>query len=129
MRPGRPEVGHGGADGGVVGRGVGIDVARVFDLALDRRVDAVDLVGGQRLQRGDAPFLRQRVDLCVLEQLDARVVDGRDRGVVLERPLARDLAREVLARVEELEEAADGVQVLVGELDVARLSGSLLAGA
>jgi hypothetical protein len=85
----------------------------------------VDLVGGQRLQRGDAPFLRQRVDLCVLEQLDARVVDGRDRGVVLERPLAGNLAREVLARVEELEEAADGVKVLVGELDMARLNGNL----
>lgn len=40
---------------------------------------------------------------------------------MFESSLAQQLAREVFACVEELEEAADGINVFVGELNVARL--------
>lgn len=121
MRPCGPKVGDGRADSRIVNGGVGVDVARILDLALDRGVDAVDFGRRERLQRGDAPFLSQRIDPCVLEQLDAGVVDGGDRRIVFEASLAGQLAGEVFVCVEELEEAADGIDVFVGEVDLARL--------
>lgn len=42
MRPCGPKVGHGRTDRRIVDRSVGIDVARIFDLAFDCGVDAVD---------------------------------------------------------------------------------------
>lgn len=62
----------------------------------------------------------------MLKELDARIIDGRDAGVVFEGSLAQQLAREVFACVEELEEAADGINVFIGELDVARLRDPLV---
>jgi hypothetical protein len=61
----------------------------------------------------------------VLEELVARVVDLGGRGVVFQDALARELAREVLARVEVFEEAAGGVEVLGEEFDLARLRGRM----
>jgi hypothetical protein len=117
-----PEAGDGRADGGVVGDGVGVDVAGVGNLAAGRRVDAVDLGGGERLEGAEAVALGEGVDARVLEQLVARVVDLGQAGVGLEDALAGDLAGEVLAGVEVLEEAADGVDVVVEELNLAGLS-------
>lgn len=61
-----PEAGNRGAHLGVVLAGVGVDVARVGNLAAGRRVDAVDLGAGQALQVRDAKLLGQRVDARVL---------------------------------------------------------------
>jgi hypothetical protein len=68
------------------------------------------------LELGQPELLGQGVDARVLEQLVARVVDFGQGRVGLEGALAGDLAREVLARVEELEEAAYRIDVFVGEL-------------
>lgn len=57
----------------------------------------------------------------MFEELDARIIHGWDAGVVFEGSLAQQLAREVFACVEELEEATDSINVFIGELDVARL--------
>lgn len=78
MRSCRPKVGHRRTNRGVVQGGVGVNVARILDFALDRGADAMDLGRGQRLEGGNAPFLRQSVDSRVLEELGARVVDGGD---------------------------------------------------
>lgn len=118
---GGPERSDGGADRRVLlGREL-VNVAGVGDLALGRRVDAVDLARRQALEVGKAELLGERVHLGVLEELVARHVDVGNRGVLLERALARHLLGEVIARVEELEEAADGVNVLAGKLDLAGL--------
>ena len=121
MRPRGPEAGNGRPHLGVVGARVGVDVARVGDLALGGRIDAVDLGAGERAQGADAKLLAEGVDTRVLEELVARVVDGRRRGVVLEDALAGELLGEVLARIEEFEEDADGLDVLFEEFDGARL--------
>ena len=72
MRAGRPEVGDGGADGGIVLGGELVHVAGVGDLALGGAVDAVDLGRGQVLEVGQAKLLGDRVHARVLEQLLAR---------------------------------------------------------
>lgn len=121
MAAGGPERGNGGADRRVLlGREL-VHVAGIGDLALGRRVDAVDLARRQALEVGKAKLLGERIHLGVLEELVARHVDVGDRGVLLERALAGHLLGEVVARVEELEEAADGLNVLAGELDLAGL--------
>lgn len=116
-----PEVGDRGANGGVALDGVGVDVSGVGDLALGRGVDAVDLGAGKVLERGDLKLLRQGVHASMLQELFATLVHLRDRGVGLERSLSGDLLGEVVASVEELEEAADTVNVFGGELDLAWL--------
>lgn len=121
MRPRRPKVGHGRANGGVVLGGELVHVARVRNLALGRRVDAVDLGRSQVLEVGEAKLLGNRVDARVLEQLLARQVDLGDRRVLLERALAGNLFGEVVACIQKLEEAAHGVDVVVRELDLAGL--------
>jgi hypothetical protein len=121
MRPRGPEAGDGRAHRRVVGARVGVDVAGVGDLALGRRVDAVDLGAREGAQGAHAEPVGEGVDARVLEELVARVVDGRRRRVVLEDALAGELLGEVLARVEEFEEAADGLDRLVCELDCAGL--------
>jgi hypothetical protein len=116
-----PEVGDGGADRGVLLASVGVDITRVGNLALGRGVHAVDLPRSQLLQLLDAEFLGQGVGPRMLEQLVTRLVDVGYRGVGFERLLAGDLAREVVSGVEKLEEAADRVDIVGGELNLARL--------
>lgn len=99
MRPCSPEAGNGRADRSVVGASVGVDVAGVGDLALGGRVDAVNLGAGEGAQCVDTKLLGKSVDARVLEELVARVVDGRGRGVVLEDALAGYLLGEILARI------------------------------
>lgn len=70
-----PEACDGGADGGVVVAGVGVDVASVCDLALGCGVDAVDLGAREALETGDAKLLGEGVDAGMLEELVAAVVD------------------------------------------------------
>lgn len=123
MGAGSPEVGDGGTDGGVVLGGELVDVAGVGDLALGGRVDAVDLVGREVLEVGEAELLGDGVHARVLEKLLAREVDLGNRGVLLQRALAGNLLGEVIACVQELEEAAHGVDVFGGELDLAGLFG------
>lgn len=67
VAPGGPEVHHRPADGGVVLLGVRIDVAGVGDLALRRRVHAVDLRRGEGFQAGQAERLGERVHARVLQ--------------------------------------------------------------
>ena len=62
-----PEAGDGGADRGVVGGCVLVDVARIGDLALGGGVDAVDLVRGQVFQVGETELFRYCVNPRVLE--------------------------------------------------------------
>lgn len=118
-----PEVRDGGADGGVGLGGVRVDVLGVRDLALGGGVDAVNLGAGEGAQGGHAELVGQRVHARVLEQLDAVLIDLGEGRVRLERARAGQLLGEVLARVQELEEAADGLDVLFGELDLAGLGG------
>lgn len=125
VRPRRPEARDGRPDGGVVGAGVGVDVAGIGDLALYRRVDAVDLGASEGAKAVDAKLLAQCVDSSVLKELVARVIDRGNCGVVFESSLARDLLGEVFARVEVFEEAADGVDVEFGEFNLARLCDGL----
>ena len=116
-----PEVGNRSADRGVVLAGELVYVARVSNLALGRRVDAVDLARGEVLEMGQTELLGKSVDLGVLEKLIAARVDLGNRWVLLKRALARDLLREVVARVQKLEEASNGIDVLAGELNLAGL--------
>lgn len=81
----------------------------------------MDLGAGECLEGVDAELLRQSVDAGVLEELVAGVVDGGGGGVVLEDALAGELLGEVLSGVEEFEEAAYSVDVLLGEVDLAGL--------
>lgn len=120
---GSPEARDGCANGGIVGAGVGVDVAGIGDLALGSRVDAVDLGARESLEAQDAKLLGECVNAGVLEELIAAVVDRGDRGIGLEDALAGELLREVFASVEELEEASDGVNVIFWELDLAWLRG------
>lgn len=94
-----PEVGDWRAHRGVVLAGVLVDVTRVCDLALGGRVDAVDLAAREALELVHAEPLGYRVNARVLEQLLARLVDGRQGGVRLEQALARQLLGEVVASV------------------------------
>lgn len=121
MRAHGPELCDGCADGGVVLAGVGVDVARVGNLALGRRVDAVNLGAGERAEAGNTEFLSQGVDARVLQQLCAVRIDFGSRGILLEGARTGDLAGEVLSRVEELEEASDRVKVFTDELNLTRL--------
>ena len=63
----------------------------------------------------------QCVDARVLQQLVAALVDFRCIGVLLEVASAGYLAWEVVAGVEELEEASDGIEILVNEVNSALL--------
>lgn len=58
----------------------------------------------------------------MLEELVAGLVDLGSRGVALEIACVENLAWEVVAGVEELEEAAYSVEVLVYEVDATFLS-------
>ena len=118
---GGPEVGHGRTNGRVLLGRVLVDVAGVGDLALGSRVDAMDLARGEVLEQCESKFLRQGVDLGVLEELLARHVDVGDRGVLLQRSLAGHFLGEIVAGVEEFEEAANGLEVFVGKLDLTGL--------
>lgn len=63
----------------------------------------------------------------MFEQLDARIVDCWNGGIVFEASLARQLAGEVFVGIQELEEAADGIDIFVWEVDLSRLEDFLLA--
>ena len=98
-----------------------IHVAGVCNLALGCGVDAVDLGGCERFKGGEVEGFGKRVDSCVLEELVTGLVDERGAWVTLEIARAGDLAGEVVACVEEFEEASNGVEVLVNEVDAALL--------
>lgn len=117
----RPEVGNGGADRGVLLGGELVDVTGVCDLALCSRIDAVDLARSKVLEVREAEFVRERVDLGMLQKLVTCHIDIRHRWILLERSLAGNLLGEIVTGVEELEEATDGVEILAGQLDLAGL--------
>lgn len=120
-----PEAGDRGTNAGVVLLGELVDVARIADLALGGRVYAVDLGGGELLELGHLELLAQGVDAGMLQKLITRLVDLGDAGVHLELALAGNLLGEVVASVEELEEAADGIEVVLAEVDGAGLESSV----
>lgn len=121
MRTVGPEVGDRGTNGSVAIRGVSVHVAGVRDLALGCRVDAVDLGAGEGAQVGDLELLGQGIDTSVLQELIAALVDLRDRGIGFEGTLAGNLPGEIVASIQELEEAADSVNVFGCELQLTRL--------
>lgn len=112
-----PEAGDGLPDRGVVAARVPVHVAGVRELGDGGRGHEVDLGVRERLERGQGELLRQGVDLGVLEELAARLVQGRGGGVRFEGA-GRELVREVLARVEVFEEARRRFEVVVLEVDV-----------
>jgi hypothetical protein len=81
----------------------------------------VNLAGREVLEVRQTELPGEGIDLGMLEQLVARHVDIGDGRVLLERALAGHLLGEIVARVEELQEAANGVDVLVGEFNLASL--------
>lgn len=81
MAAGGPEVGDGGADGGVVPVGVLVDVTSVLDLALSRRVDAVYLAAREGLQLVHPELLSEGVDARMLKKLVTGLVDGGYRRI------------------------------------------------
>lgn len=115
-----PEAGDGLPDRGVVAARVPVDVAGVRELGDGGRGHEVDLGVRERLERGQGELLGQGVDLGVLEELAARLVQGRGGGVRFEGA-GRELVREVLARVEVFEEARGRFEVVVLEVDGAVL--------
>lgn len=90
-----------------------IHVSRICNLALGGTVDAVNFAACEGFESGEGKGLAERIDACVFEELVARLVDEGSRGVALEITTAGDLAWEVVACVEEFEEAAYGVEVFV----------------
>lgn len=121
MGAGGPEARDGHTDRGVVRAGVGIHIASVCDLALGGGVDAVDLCAGEGLETVNAKLVGEGVDARVFEKLLAAVIDGGESRVRFEDALAGELFGEVLAGVEVLEEAADSLDVEVGQLNLTRL--------
>lgn len=115
-----PEAGDGLPDRGVVAARVPVDVAGVRELGDGGRGHEVDLGVRERLERGQGELLGQGVDLGVLEELAARLVQGRGGGVRFEGA-GRELVREVLARVEVFEEARGRFEIVVLEVDGAVL--------
>lgn len=115
-----PEAGDGLPDRGVVAARVPVHVAGVRELGDGGRGHEVDLGVRERLERGQGELLGQGVDLGVLEELAARLVQGRGRGVRFEGA-GRELVREVLARVEVFEEARGRFEIVVLEVDGAVL--------
>jgi hypothetical protein len=112
-----PEVRHRSPNCSVVLVSVCVHIPGVCDFALGGRVYAVDLGGSQRLEGREAESFGQRVDSCVFEELVACLVNLWCIGVPLEVPCAWDFAGEVVAGVEELEEASNSVKVFVYEVN------------
>jgi len=77
----------------------------------------MDLGGCERFEGGKVERFGEGIDTRVLQELVASFVDGWGGGVMLEVARAGDLAWEVVAGVEEFEEAAYGVQVFVNEVN------------
>lgn len=121
MTPRRPEVHHRRPNSDVILIRMGIHIPRIRDLALRRAVHAVDLRASERFQVGERERVGEGVDAGVLEELIACFIDGGRVGVALQIAGVGELAREVVACVEEFEEAAHGVQVFVYEVDAAIL--------
>jgi len=105
---------------------VAVDVSGVGDLALGGTVDAVDLGGCEGLEAGQVKCIRECVDAGVLEELVTGLVDFWESRVALEIAGAGKFAWEIIASVQELEEASDGVEVFVDQINSALLiSGQL----
>ena len=124
VRPLAPKAGDRFPDGRVRRRRVRVHVAGVRDLARRRRRDAVDLAVREGLEVRQAELVGQGVHPGVFEELVARVVDaGHVRVVFQPGRVSRvvELAREVFARVEVLQEAPDGVEGFRGQGDAPRL--------
>lgn len=115
-----PELGHRGANGRVVLVCVCVNIASVGDLALGCRIDTMNLAGRQTLELFHAKLLCQGINARMLQQLIARLVYGRYARLCFELARAWDLLGIVVARIEKLEEASYGVNV-VAELNLSRL--------
>ena len=121
VRPCRPEARNRRAHRRVVLGGVLVHVASIGNLAPGSRVDAVDLGARERLETVHTILLGECVYAGVLEQLVAHVIDTRGSRIGLEVARAGYLLGEVFARVQEFEEAADSLNVLIRKLDLTGL--------
>ena len=81
----------------------------------------MDLGGCKALEMRQMERFAEDIDASVFEELITGFVYGWDGGVVLELAGTGELPREVVACVEELEEAAYGVKVFVTQIDCALL--------
>jgi len=104
---------------------MGIYISGICDFSLGGRIDAMDLGGSQGLEFGECEFFGKSVDSGVLKKLVSGFVNIWCVCVALEISRSGDLAREVFARVEELEEASDGIQIFVNKVNSAFLVGML----
>lgn len=111
----RPERSHGFPDALVCGFRVAVDVSCVFDFAAGGALGEVDFLVGEGCEGGDAEALGECVDAGVTEESNAVGVWDGYGGVGLEGGAAE--GGEVVAFVEEFEEAGCGGQVFVEELD------------
>lgn len=116
-----PEVGNWSTDGGVVLLGVGVDVSGICDLALCGGVDAVYLGGCEGLESWEVERLAESIDSGMLQELVTRLVDFGSGWISLEIAGSSNLAWEVVAGVEELEETSNGVEIFVNEVNSALL--------
>ena len=113
MRSVRPEARNRLSDGIVVLWRGSVHVSCVGNLALGTGLDAVDLAVGQLLELGNAELISENVDASVLEELVASGVKVWGGWVVDKTVGIGDLLREVLAGVEKLKKASNGVEWLV----------------
>lgn len=120
-----PVCGDGLANGIIVRRGVGVDIASVRQLAAGGTVDAVDLGVGESLQCWQAQLLGQCVDARVSEQFLACLIGGSSLWF-LRGGGGLWLCNGVVASVFELQEASEGIDVFARELDAALVRVCLL---
>lgn len=109
----RPEAGNRLSDGIILLWRSSIHVSGVCYLALGSGLDAVDLAVSQLLELRHAELISQDIDASVLEELVAGGVEIWSGWVVDEAVGVGDLLGEVLAGIEELEEASDGIDWLI----------------
>ncbi len=83
MAPLAPEARDGLPDRGVLAARVAVDVPGVRELGDGGGGDEVDLGVREGLEGRHGEFFREGVDFGVLEELEARLVDGRGGGVRL----------------------------------------------
>jgi hypothetical protein len=113
MRSRSPEIRNRSSNRRIILMRMRIHISRISNLSLRRRINAMNLTTRKALQPRKVKCFRQGVHTRMLEELIARLINGRSRGVALQVSGPCDFAGEVVACVEELEETSYGVEIFV----------------